>query len=523
MSWDYIRKSNELYKNRHSLKDRNLSILEFQMRIFDIAMLKETPLMEKLKFIKIIHNNMKDFVSIRISDIAGAEVSQMIHTIEFIYQKMAKFVLSIAYKNKLSFDYPDPMYEIIETNSFQYVYGGETSYEVYKEMQELIKIRKTGHNANIMYCIKKPIIKNYVIDEWIHIPWVIFHIDHLIDQLKTKKYSSLSYPTNEKISISSKNYYNFLQRDDILIRVPYEPYDTVINFIYQMASHKNIHTLMISLYRTSEDSEIIRALLLAKENGKNVYVYVEPMARGDEENNINTISVLKEHGIHVSCVYFNYKIHAKLCCAIDIYDKIFCHVGTGNYNETSAKMYTDFHLLTCNPMIGQRILEIFHAIFTHSQIEPSFDNDLIFASPIDFRSKISSLIEREAQKGTFGTICIKCNSLCDCAIIDKLYHAADCGANIRIICRTGCSMRPHKNIVVKSKVGQFLEHDRFYIFGDEVYISSADLLLRNINKRLEVLCKIENVKQKSMIYRTFSSIWNSNYIHIMKEDGSWTF
>ena len=149
----------------------------------------------------------------------------------------------------------------------------------------------------------------------------------------------------------------------------------------------------------------------------------------------------------------------------------------------------------------------------------------LYSSPLNFRSTITELINEERKKGRNGQIRIKCNSLCDYEVIDKLYNAAKAGVDVQIISRTGCSISVTDNIKVRSKVGRYLEHDRFYIFGKDdnckVYISSADLLLRNLNKRLEILCEIIDVDNKKKVIQTFTEIWNSKHIHILQENGRW--
>lgn len=524
MDWKFIEESNKLYRGLHYLKNRDLSILEFQMRIFDIASSVETPLIEKVRFLRIIHENLKEFTSIRLPDASGEIKSQLIHTIEAIYRKVGQLLIKLAMRDhfKLSLLLGENEHEIVLTNNFKYIYTGESSYEVANEIGEMIETKKRMNSGIVFYCGKFPSHLKYQMDivASIKIPGMIFGIGDVIHKLEDTQNPKFEYPPFAYEKIEDIDYYTKLREEEILFRCPYEPYDIFLNFLSQMADNPHITHIMITLYRTAKCSRVIDTLFRAASNGKEVYVYIEPTARGNEKDNVQKILSMKPIGIHVACSYFNYKVHAKLCCAIADDGTVYSHIGTGNYNEDTAKLYTDFHLLTTNPQITERAVKILWALFTKELIPQTQNDSVLYSSPTDFRAQINKLIERQTQRGEHGQIWIKCNSLCDCAIIDKLYHAADNGVDVRIICRTGCSMTYHKNITIRSKVGRFLEHDRFYIFGNQGYISSADLLLRNINKRVEVLCQV-SFKNAVRLYDTFLELWDSHNIHEMMPDGTW--
>lgn len=526
MTFQYIKKTNELYAKKNILKNRDLSILEFQMRILDIAQLQSTPLLEKVKFLKIIDSNLQEFIGIRLPDADDSIKDSLIHTIETIYQKIGDELISI--KMQLP-KRPSPCtkrYTLVALNNFEYIYSGEDSSCTIQEMVDVIKLKKKIKTYTVLYSgslVNLPIQNDILVDSTIQIPQVLFQVDSIIEILKelSLDYPMISYPPNLP-KMETLDYYEHLQKENILIRTPYESYNIVLDFIHQMCTHPKIQKIFITLYRTANDSKIIESLLLAKKNNKEVYVYLEPTARGNEEENIKNFLLLQKCGIHVCCTYFNYKVHGKIFCAIDDQMNIYSHVGTGNYNEKTAEQYTDFHLLTTDPKITYGLLNVVTSIFRQTSISASvLQSSSIYTSPINFRRKINEMILKEIEKGKNGRIWIKCNSLCDCAIIDKLYQAADHGVDIRIICRTGCSIRPYPGITVKSKVGRYLEHDRFYIFGDQSFISSADLLLRNINKRVEILCQLSMANEKKRILLEFDRLWNDPSIHEMCSDGSW--
>lgn len=526
MAFQYIKKSNNLYASKNALKNRDLSILEFQMRILDIARLPQTPLLEKAKFLKIIDSNLQEFISIRLPDADDSVKESLIHTIEVIYRKLGDDLISIKRKLPRAVPLCVKRNHLIPLTNFEYIYSGEDSVHTIQEMIDVIQIKKKIRVYSMLYngsLENQPIENGIIIDSSIQVPHVLFQVDDIITILKEMSVSDSSLAYQQCLSqIRKMNYYEHLKKEDLFIRTPYESYETILDFIHQMCIHPKIQKIFITLYRTAEDSKIIESLILARKSGKEVYAYLEPTARGNEEDNIKKFILLKNYGIHVCCTYFNYKVHGKIFCAIDDQMTIYSHVGTGNYNEKTAEQYTDFHLLTTNPRITYGLINIVTSIFRQIPMSPAIlQASSIYTSPIDFRRKINSLILEEMEKGKDGRIWIKCNSLCDCAIIDKLYQAADHGVDVRIICRTGCSIRPHPGIIVKSKVGRYLEHDRFYIFGNQCFISSADLLLRNINKRVEILCQLQTDEERRRVMVEFDRLWIDEYIHVMGLDGSW--
>lgn len=291
-----------------------------------------------------------------------------------------------------------------------------------------------------------------------------------------------------------------ISENDILLHHPYESYDPVVKFLEQAANDYDVLSIKQTLYRVSSaDSPIINALCDAARNGKQVSVILEIKARFDEARNISLIDKLRTSGVQLSYGVENLKTHCKFISIVRREKKklkIYTHIGTGNYNEKTSKLYTDISYFTSNITIGQSVLSLFNMISGYS--EPSEDYiDKIYFSPYNIRSQIIKCIDNEihcAKKGHKAIIVLKMNSLCDKEVIDKIYSAADHGVKITIICRGICSIKYHKNIIVKSIVGRFLEHSRIYYFHNNgkrrIYISSADLLTRNLDKRFELMVPV---------------------------------
>jgi len=318
---------------------------------------------------------------------------------------------------------------------------------------------------------------------------------------------------------NSRNYYSIfeaLREQDILLHHPYDSYETVVKFIQHAAYDKNVLAIKQTLYRVSSiDSPIVEALCDAARNGKKVSVLIEIKARFDEQHNIALINKLKCAGATVLLGSEYLKTHCKMCLVIrqeknDL--RVYSHVGTGNYNEKTAKLYTDISFMTSKRKIGNDLLSVFNILSGHSR--PDTKMEKIFYAPVNLRKTLERNIDREihnAKNGKRAEIFIKVNSISD-SIVSKLYKAADAGVKVYIIARGICSIVPRKNLYVKSIVGRFLEHSRIYYFynggkNSEYYISSADLLTRNLDKRIEVLISlkdssvIEQVKWIMSVYR----------------------
>lgn len=333
---------------------------------------------------------------------------------------------------------------------------------------------------------------------------------------------------------NDENYYNIfdaLDHEDILLHHPYDSYDTVVKFIQHSATDPDVKTIKQTLYRVSGiDSPIIEALCEASRNGKVVTVLVELKARFDELNNINVINKLKKAGINVLVGDEYLKTHCKMCIVtrkVGKELKIYSHVATGNYNEKTAKIYSDLSYLTSKHKIGIDLLNIFNIISGYSKPDEKLDK--VYYSPVNLRKTLEKCIDREishVKRGRKGKIFIKVNSISDIRMVNKLYEAADAGVKIEIICRGICSIKSRKNLKIKSIVGRFLEHSRIYSFMNyktpEIYISSADLLTRNLDRRVETLILLKDTNITDDINWITSVLTNDEFNSFkLKKSGKW--
>lgn len=490
---------------------KEYSILEFQNRVYDLILLEETPLMEKLNFIKIIMNNIEDFLGSRLQDVGSDDITPLIEEIENIYQNLGMTLQRLVVKYSIPEIQAEKMNKIIYQQMIPYIYSEENDIQNYVDISESLDAHKEYIN---LYSKVPDSNASYNV----HIPAELFEINQYIELFR-KKYGAFQYK-KDIFYVQNQDYYHFLVKKDILIRTPYESYSCVTDFIDQMCSQPNVRIILITLYRFAENSKIINSLLKAHKLGKSVFVYIELTARGDENHNLDTAIRLKKYGINVSTTYFDYKVHSKLFCAIDKDGRKFAHVGTGNYNENTAKAYTDCHLLTCDDRITNEVTKVLLSIFQKTVYMNRKSENPIINAPTNLRTKIITLINREIKKGLKGKIWIKCNNLYDTDIINYLYKASDNGVDVKIICRTRCGITYPSNMEIRSKVGQYLEHDRIYVFGNDVYTASADLLTRNISKRVEIMCRVPNGTKEKLI-QIFLSVWYSSHIHKLTEDGRW--
>ena len=318
-------------------------------------------------------------------------------------------------------------------------------------------------------------------------------------------------PQKNKKLRADKNIFNQIRKGDVLLHHPYESFDPIVAFIKQAAEDENVLAIKQTLYRVSGHSPIIAALAQAAENGKQVTVLVELKARFDEENNINWARKLEKAGCHVIYGLVGLKTHCKIALVVRREaDGIrrYVHLGTGNYNDSTAKLYTDTGMFTCRNAVGEDATAVFNMLSGYS--EPANWNQLIVA-PIWMKKRFLEMIARETQNAKEGKpakIIAKCNSLCDRKIILALYEASCAGVQIDLIVRGICCLVAGKpgvseNIRVRSIVGTFLEHARiFYFYNDgneEVYMGSADWMPRNLDRRVEIVFPVEapDLKEKA--------------------------
>jgi polyphosphate kinase len=302
-----------------------------------------------------------------------------------------------------------------------------------------------------------------------------------------------------------KDFFSVIREKDLLVHHPYQSFSgTVVRFITSAAHDPNVLAMKMTLYRTSGDSPIVNALIAAAENGKQVSVLVELKARFDEENNIYWARRLERVGVHVVYGLVGLKTHSKIVLVVRREkDKMrrYVHIGTGNYNPKTARLYTDLGLFSCREELGADLTDVFNFLTGYSR-QKSYRE--IIVAPVNMRDRFLELIKREienVQNGFSGRIVAKMNALVDPQIISALYEASRAGVQIDLIIRGICCLRPgllnlSHNIRVISIIGRFLEHSRIYYFynnnQEEIYIGSADWMRRNLDRRVEVITPIKD-------------------------------
>ncbi len=353
-----------------------------------------------------------------------------------------------------------------------------------------------------------------------------------------KGYEHLRYPKHIPQPIPSLNLerslFDQIKERDYLLHHPYQTFDPVVTFVKQAARDDNVLAIKQTLYRVSSNSPIIAALAHAAENGKQVTVLVELKARFDEENNILWAKKLEKAGCHVIYGLVGLKTHCKITLVVRREEdaiRRYVHLGTGNYNDSTAKLYTDLGIMTCKASYGEDATAVFNMLSGYS--EPLHWHKLSLA-PLWLRDKFLELIKREtehAKAGKPARIIAKMNSLCDQTIITALYEASMAGVKIDLIIRGICCLKPgiaeiSDNIMVRSLVGNFLEHARIFYFENdgytEVYMGSADWMPRNLDRRVEILFPVEDTSLKEeVIHILETQLKDTVKAHLLMPDGNY--
>ncbi|MGB8195681.1 MAG: polyphosphate kinase 1 [Acidimicrobiales bacterium] len=325
-----------------------------------------------------------------------------------------------------------------------------------------------------------------------------------------------------------------IREDDILLHHPYESFtDSVEMFIAQAAADPKVVGIKMTLYRTSGDSPIVASLIHAAESGKQVAALVELKARFDEAANIEWAKALEDAGVHVVYGIVGLKTHSKTALVLRSEGTTtarYVHIATGNYNGKTARSYEDFGLLTCDPAITDDVGELFNFLTGFSRIGRY---KKIMVSPLSTRTRVVELINQQRDRGSAGRIAMKVNGLTDPTVIDALYEASSAGVEIRLEVRTLCSLRPgvaglSENITVHSLVGEFLEHSRIFIFGTpgepefSIWLGSADIMERNLDRRVEVQVPIENRTAQQELLEAFEVTWRDDlFTWVLGTDRRW--
>jgi len=353
---------------------------------------------------------------------------------------------------------------------------------------------------------------------------------HGFDSLKEVRY--MPQPVHE--IPQGSDIFECIRRGDILMHHPYQTFEPVVDFISQAAKDPNVLAIKQTLYRVSGDSPIIKALAQAAENGKQVSVLVELKARFDEEHNIVWARMLEKAGCHVIYGLVGLKTHCKITLVVRREEsgiRRYVHLGTGNYNDSTARLYSDLGLFTCNEAYGEDATAVFNMLSGYS--EPENWNKLALA-PIWLKDKFLELIDRERDNALAGKpakIIAKMNSLCDKDIISALYEASAFGVQIDLIVRGICCLKPgiagvSENIRVRSIVGTFLEHSRIFYFYNagepEYYLGSADWMPRNLERRVEILFPVENQNLRDTLWHILDLELKDNVkATVLQPDGTY--
>jgi polyphosphate kinase len=428
------------------------------------------------------------------------------HYITFI-DDIIKYNLKLKHNN-LDLNY----YELKLSRDAELYIEDEFSGDLMQKIKDALPNRETGQATRILIDSKMPELLKKIIKEALDVS----NADIIIGGAhhNFKDFFGFPNPTNKKLSNATlvpkahallsayKSMFAAIEDKDQLLHYPYQSFEPVIRLLEEAANDPHVTTIKMTLYRVAKESRLNNAIANAAKNGKKVIIFIEAKARFDEENNLKWGKIFKVSGANVIYSYPGIKVHSKiLYIEREIEDKAkrYCYIGTGNFNENTAKLYTDFGLMTANKKITKELNRVF-LVLEGVLIVPKAKKLLI--SPFTSRHKFSAMVEREialSHAGKKGAIILKMNSLEDKQMIKLLYKASNAGVSIRLLIRGMCSLVPgiknqSENITVTSIIDRFLEHGRVYLFGNDgdekLFIGSADWMTRNLTHRIEVIAPV---------------------------------
>ena len=423
----------------------------------------------------------------------------------------------------------DDLLETIEESVRQRRFGDVVRVKVNQEMpDQILEILVSNLEAewNDVYRVEDPL--SFV------------RLKHLLQvdrrDLRDKSFIPRIPPALDPKLNDGADLFSVIRRGDVLLHHPFDSFDPVVDLLRKSAQDPDVLAIKMTLYRVGRNSPVVDCLLEANERGKQVAVLVELKARFDEESNIEWARRLEAQGVHVVYGLLGLKIHSKLALVVRKEgDKIrrYTHFGTGNYNVVTAGLYTDLSLLTCDEALGADATDLFNHLTGYSA-KKSYRKLLV--APIDLFERIEALIGREIehqQQGRGGHIIFKMNALAHQGIITLLYKASQAGVKIDLLIRGACSLRPgvpgiSETITVRSLVGRFLEHSRIYFFRNggahDLYLGSADMMPRNLHRRVETLFPIEDNRLKKYIREDILDTYlvDEAKVRTMQSDGSYT-
>lgn len=447
-----------------------------------------------------------------------------------------------------------PGMEILESHPFHVTRDAEVEIQEWEaedlleETEEGIKQRRFGDVMRVLVNTGMPdrivdiLLSNLEID-----PELVYRVDGrlplaLLMQVYGIDRTDLKYPPFLPVmpdglnpDIAEQDIFATIRHHDVLLHHPYDSFQPVVSFLTQAARDPSVLAIKMTLYRVGQNSPVVEALLEAMENGKQVAVLVELKARFDERSNIEWARALEARGVHVVYGLLGLKIHSKVALVVRREgDSIrrYVHLGTGNYNAVTAHFYTDLGLLTCNEELGSDVTDLFNYLTGYSAKK---DYKKLLVAPINLRERIEALIQREIEhqrNGQQGHLIFKLNALVDDRIIRLLYEASRAGVHIDLLVRGICCLRPgipgvSENIRVTSVVGRFLEHSRIFYFKnggqEEIFLGSADVMQRNLNRRVETVFPVENERLarylRDEILTTY--LYDNVKARLMQPDGTY--